>query len=73
MMAKLEKNDKLKLSKKLLKIQKKGLVSFREYLEKEYFNAADDKTKKKYCRYIEDQIVDTDKKLRKMDKKIGEI
>jgi len=72
-MTKLEKKDKDKLAKKLLKFQRKGLLSYREYLEKEYLNAADIKSKKKYCRYIEDQIVFTDKKLKKIAKKIGEI
>ncbi len=73
MMAKVEKKDKEKLSKKLFKLQKKGLIAYRAYLEKEYLNAADNKSKKKYCRYIEDQIVDTDLKLKKLTKKIGAI
>ena len=36
MMAKLEKKDKEKLSKKLFKLQKKGLIAYRAYLEREY-------------------------------------
>lgn len=64
------KSDKQKLKRKLLKIEKSGLLSYRAYLTEQFVNAADNKSKKKYSRYIEDQVVATDLKIEKIGKKL---
>jgi len=69
-MKKVSKSDKDKLAKKLLKIQKKGFLSYKEYLTDEFINSADKKSKKKYSRYIEDQIVMVNKKVKKINSKL---
>jgi len=64
------KAEKEKLKRKLLKIQLKGLISYKEYLTSEFINAADKKSKKKYSKYIEEQAVNTEKKIQKLAAKI---
>lgn len=64
------KSDKQKLKRKLLKIEKRGLLLYKAYLTEQFINAADNKSKKKYSRYIEDLVVATDIKIQKIDKKL---
>jgi hypothetical protein len=64
------KTEKQKLKRKLLKIQLKGLIAYKEYLTSEFIQTADKKSKKKYSKYIEQQAVDTEKKIEKLAAKI---
>ncbi|MFK8013499.1 MAG: hypothetical protein AB8B80_15780, partial [Marinicellaceae bacterium] len=64
------KAEKQKLKRKLLKIELKGLITYKEYLTAQYIDVADKKTKKKYSRYIEDQAVETQKKIEKIAAKL---
>ncbi|MFK8045414.1 MAG: hypothetical protein AB8B72_07960 [Crocinitomicaceae bacterium] len=64
------KAEKQKLKRKLLKIELKGLMAYKEYLTKQYIDSADKKSKKKYSRYIEDQAVATQKKIEKIAAKL---
>ncbi|MFK8037466.1 MAG: hypothetical protein AB8B74_04200 [Crocinitomicaceae bacterium] len=65
------KEEKQKLKRKLLKLELKGLLSYKEYLTAQYIDAADKKSKKKYSRYIEDQAIATEKKIEKIAAKLG--
>ncbi len=62
--------EKQKVKRKLLKIELKGLISYKDYLTAQYIEASDKKSKKKYARYIEEQVVTTDKKISKLKDKL---
>lgn len=65
------KAEKQKLKRKLWKIELKGLLSYKEYLTTQYIEVSDKKSKKKYAKYIEDQVVVTDKKISKLKDKLA--
>ena len=62
---------KTKLEKKYLAIEKKGLVSYAKYLDKEYKNSKDKKIKKKYNTYISKEITRCKKRLAKINVKLN--
>ena len=70
-MSMVTKIEKHKLKRKLWKIELKGLLSYKEYLTNQYVEAVDKKSKKKYARYVEEQVVVTDKKISKLKGKLA--
>ncbi|WP_027419156.1 hypothetical protein [Crocinitomix catalasitica] len=69
-MATIKQVDKEKLSKKLLKFQKKGLVSYGKYLKVEQTNSVDKSKKKAYLKYINKEIERNKEKIEKINAKI---
>ena len=69
-MATIKQVDKEKLSKKLLKFQKKGLVSYGKYLKVEQTNSIEKPKKKAYLKYINKEIERNKKKIEKINAKI---
>ena len=70
-MTKVNKKAKGKLSKKLLKIERKGLISYGKYLDNQLIYASKKSIRKSYKKYIKDQIVLNSKKLNKIEKKLN--
>jgi predicted ribosome quality control (RQC) complex YloA/Tae2 family protein len=64
-------NLKNKLKKKYLKIEKKGLVSYAKYLDKEWETSKNKKRKKKYSEYIAKEITRCKKRLSKLKKQLA--
>lgn len=64
-------STKNKLKKKYLKIEKKGLLSYSKYLDKEWKNSKDKKIKKKYSEYIAKEITRCKKRLAKIEMKLN--
>jgi len=62
---------KNKLHKKYLKIEKKGMLSYAKYLDKEWKNSKDKKSKKKYSEYISKEITRCKKRLAKLEKQLN--
>jgi len=60
-----------KLEKKFLNIEKKGLLSYAKYLNKEYKNSKGKKIKKKYNTYIAKEITRCQKRLMKIEAKVS--
>ena len=58
------------LSKKLLKFEKKGLISYGKYLDNQLIYASKKDIRKQYKKYIKDQIKLNNKKLGKLDEKL---
>ena len=69
-MAKIDKSDKQKITRKLLKIERKGLLQYREFLIDQYSDLSNKKAKMKFALYLEEQVINTDKRLKKIGKKI---
>lgn len=70
-MSDISKEEKKKLSQKLREFRKQGLLSYGKYLEEQLEFASREKSRKKYKKYIEDQIVANQKKISKIDAKLG--
>ena len=64
-------NYKNKLKKKYFALEKKGLISYAKYLDKEWETSKDKKSKKKYSKYIAKEITRYKKRIDKIDKKLG--
>ena len=62
-MGKVSKKEKGKLAKKLMKLERKGLLSYGKYLDNQLIYASK--------KYIKDQILLNNKKLKKLEKKLG--
>lgn len=69
-MEKVTKKVKGKLSKKLLKFERKGLISYGKYLGNQLTYASKKDIRKSYKKYIKDQILLNNKKLKKIEKKL---
>ena len=69
-MEKVTKKEKNKLVRKLLKFEKKGLISYGKYLDDQLVYASKKTIRKSYKKYIKDQILLNIKKLEKIEKKL---
>ena len=69
-MTKVTSKEKLKISQKLYKLQRKGLVSYGKYLEKEFANSKGKSNKKSYHKYIKNEIARNKARLKKVDSKL---
>ena len=69
-MTKITSKEKLKLSQKFLKLQRKGLVSYGKYLDKEFANSKDKSNKKSYHKYIKNEIARAKARIKKIDSKL---
>ena len=59
-----------KLSKKILKLRKKGLKSYGKYLEEQLVFSGKKKIRKKYKSYIEKEIAKNKKAIKKVNAKL---
>jgi hypothetical protein len=69
-MTKVTADHKKKVSQKLLEFQKKGLLQYGKYLENQLKFASKAEIRKLYKKYIEDQIILNDKRIKSIDSKL---
>lgn len=69
-MSKVTSEDKKKFSLKLFEFQKKGLLQYGKYLDDQLKWADKKEIRKHYKKYIEDQIVLNNKRIKKVDDKL---
>jgi hypothetical protein len=70
-MAKTNQNNTRKgLKQKFLEFQKKGLVQYGKYLDKQLFYASKKEIRKHYKKYIEEQLALNARKIKAIDAKL---
>jgi hypothetical protein len=69
-MAKKKESKNSKLLNRLLKLRKGGLEAYGKYLDKEFKRDEGKKNKRKYLKYIEKEIKDNARRIKKVDAKI---
>jgi hypothetical protein len=70
-MDKVTKEQKSKLTTKFLELQRKGLVSYGKYLEKEFKTSEGKALKKAYHEYIVKELANNKIKIEKIDSKLS--
>ena len=69
-MTKVTSDDKKKFSQKLFEFQKKGLLQYGKYLDDQLKFASKAEIRKLYKKYIEDQIILNNKRIKNIDAKL---
>lgn len=70
-MNKVTQKERSKLARKFLQFEKKGLESYRKYLEKEQNTASKSDNKKHYLKYIQKELAGNYTRLQKLNEKLG--